>query len=133
LISTTVTDSGAGYTYNSTTIRQARASSGNQINFVSGLSEDGYSAAYYQRLDTNNVASGTLGMGIGLDTTTAFTTGKFFAFAATANFYVFSGMSTGDFSAALGYHFLSANETADANVQTFNNGSTAALSATFRM
>ena len=70
-IGTAVTDSGAGYTYTSGTVRQARASAGNQISFVLGANEDSVFAAYSQRIDVLANATGG-GFGLGFDSTTTY-------------------------------------------------------------
>lgn len=69
-VTATDNDTGVGYSYTSATVRQARASAGNQITFISGLAEDGLGVYYNNGLQTNGVE--TLYTGIGLDTTTAF-------------------------------------------------------------
>lgn len=70
LVLGTSTDTGVGYGYGSATIRQARGSVGNQVTFVSGLTEDGLGVIYNFEDQTNGTL--TLVNGIGLDTLTAF-------------------------------------------------------------
>lgn len=68
-VSTTVMDSTASWTYNSTTWRNANNSATNRVSFVRGLNEDSVTATYST---TSNVAtvSGDILTGIGLDSAT---------------------------------------------------------------
>ena len=69
-VGTSVVDSGATYTYASATIRQARASATNQINFVVGLIEDSIDVT---AINTSPNASGSVAsVGVGLNSITAF-------------------------------------------------------------
>jgi len=69
-VSTMVQDSTAQWDYLTATIRQADASSGNQVSFVHGLAEDSVSAYY---MATAYDGSGAHIVGVGLDSTTSFT------------------------------------------------------------
>ena len=63
---TVVTDSGASYTYTSSTTRQARASSGNQVSYVTGLNEDGIIVNYANRISLTGAANAQGSIRIGL-------------------------------------------------------------------
>jgi hypothetical protein len=133
-VATIVTDSGAGYTYGTVTIRQARASAGNQITFVSGNSEDGVEAFY----TTNNVTSATAGdgvdIGIGLDSTTTFSGTRVRFNPPTSNAATIGLGGSWALIPQTGRHTISANEQATAAVNsTFDNLSDNALSFKFRM
>jgi hypothetical protein len=69
---TDVTDSGAGYTYTTATVRQARASAGNQVSFVQGLQEDSIWASYALRINTTATIGAAGNVGLGLNSTSAF-------------------------------------------------------------
>lgn len=72
-LATNVVDSGTSYTYGTNTVRQARASSGNQVQSVYGLNEDGVMVAYTTvSSQTNSAIAST---GIGLDSTSAYSGG----------------------------------------------------------
>ncbi|WP_038960186.1 hypothetical protein [Bradyrhizobium japonicum] len=64
-------DSGLAYTYSSATVRQARASAGNQVSAVFGLAEDATQISYASRIGlvTNSAAAVS---GIGVDATNVF-------------------------------------------------------------
>lgn len=134
-ISTVVRDSGTGYTYTTATIRQARASSGNQINFVVGLVEDGFSTSMRgQVLTTASVnANGT--WGVGLNSTSSYLDGaSSIVFAPTSAVNLGSGSANANAMPALGFNFLSANESGDgANANTFNGSGNNNIGATFRL
>jgi hypothetical protein len=133
-VSTIVTDSGSGYQYSSATIRQARASAGNQISFVSGLVEDGLSTTMIGQINTTATAGSAGLFGVGFNTTTVFSAGRTFAFAATAAITVFGAAHTASFTPALGLNIISANEAADGTTTvTFDNNNQNNLSATLRM
>jgi hypothetical protein len=69
---TTVTDSGIAYTYNTNTIRQARASVTNQITTVLGLAEDGIILSYTQSVTMSSTSGRTVAWGLGFDSTSAY-------------------------------------------------------------
>ncbi len=127
-----VVDSGASYTYTTATIRQARASAGNQITLVSGLAEDGLSVFYNARVD-NTVGVGSQGrFGAGLDTTSAFSN-YIFCSVYGASVVGVSAVS-GSIAPQIGVHVISANERGDGvNANTFNGDSLNQLSAIVKM
>jgi hypothetical protein len=133
-VSTTVVDSGASYTYTSSTIRQARASASNQISMICGISEDGASAIAMG--DNLTVAAGaaTACTGVGVNSTTTFAFQKMIVAAATAAQTRAAGASGGTFTPALGWNTVSLNENSDGtNANNFDAGSGQSLSCMFRM
>jgi hypothetical protein len=133
-VSTEVVDSGSTYTYTTVTTRQARASAGNQIQFVTGLAEDGISSSYATSVLTAAAAAAIVHWGIGLDSTTAFRSlsGTFQNAPATA--VNFSGDIQSNIPAQIGFHTISANEGSDGvNANTFDSASLNNLSAQLRM
>lgn len=65
-----VQDTTATWTYNSSTVRQARAQANMQVNFLHGLAEDFFKATYTCSWQGDLGVMGTTG--IGIDSTTAF-------------------------------------------------------------
>ncbi len=134
-IQAAVTDNGASYTYTSATVRQARASAGNQISFVNGLAEDGIIALYMSRVSVLNVVNASITFGIGLDATTSY----LYQYAVISNGTVGANLVDGAAAPAniapqLGFHVISANEGSDGtNASTFDGGSLNVLSAILRM
>ncbi|MCK1517272.1 hypothetical protein IVB22_33170 [Bradyrhizobium sp. 190] len=128
--SANVTDNGAAYTYTSSTIRQARASGGNQVSFLSGLAEDGATCSYGQAL--NLAAAGAAALaGCGLDSTTTYS-GRPLALSGALGTVV-AAATTYAVVPQLGFHTISANESSDgANANTFGSGATSTLSVTVR-
>ncbi|WP_051264105.1 hypothetical protein [Rhizobium leucaenae] len=111
----------ASWTYNATTIRQAQGNTLNQLNFVIGVAEEAVNA----NIDTygvSTIAAQNVAIGLGLDTTTAFT-----SFISNQGF---NNTGNGeqirasiDIVPAAGFHFLSWNEKADATgTATFFQG-----------
>lgn len=131
---TVVTDSGATYTYTSSTIRQARASAGNQVGFVLGLQEDAVST--WLTVDSQTVAALTANTrsGMGFDSTTTFGAGTFANVSAFATGQPIAGGTVGSqWSPAIGTHVLSANERSDnTNANTFDFSSLNQLHAIIR-
>lgn len=105
-----VVEATVSWTYTTATIRQANGSTANQLAFVRGLDEDAVTAVVSARFSNTNAGIPTM-VGVGLDTTTAFTgmwpreqsspTGGL----TTVHTAAFSQVSLG-----IGYHFLSWNE-----------------------
>lgn len=128
-IATAVTDSGANYTYSSATIRQARASTGNQATFVLGLQEDSLDLTFSSRVDTVASTSAAGAFGIGLDTTTAYTNGaRCLVLAPTAAISRFAGTIGTKWWPGIGVHTASMIESSDGtNSNTFNVDSTQTL------
>ena len=118
----TVTDSGTTYTYTSATVRQARASAGNQVSFILGLNENPISASYSWRGTTTNANGAFQVWGCGLDVTTTMTTQRIYGYNnATSAVNITSGTHNLNAYAGLGFHFVSANEASDGtNANSYN-------------
>lgn len=121
-----VIDTGADYTYSSSTIRQARASAGNQGSFVLGVAEDSVSASYNAETAGGGSNPHML-FGLGLDSTTAFS-GQPAALYSTVPL----GLSVGGtFNASGGIHTIAALEQSDGvNGNAFNFSSLNELDVT---
>lgn len=129
MFGTEVIDNGGSYTYTSATIRQARASTGNQISFVQGLAEDSVWGAYTQRILTAAVATASGAFGLALNSSTGIDGQSASIFAPTAA--VFAGatsISRSFLSTTLGLNVMFANEGSDGtNANTFNAGGAGTL------
>lgn len=111
-----VIDNGAPYTYASSTIRQARGSSGNRISFVVGAQEDGVSALY--STTTVIAASGAASFGVGFDSVTTYARSPFVAQSTVAN--SLGGPSGGQWRPGIGPHYISALEASMIGTTSFN-------------
>lgn len=128
-------DNGTSYTYTSSTVRQARASTGNQLNFLSGLAEDAISTAYFTSLSTTaNVGSNQF-FGIGIDSITIANAAETTAQnLTTASALVTQTTCSHLASPQLGSHYFSAVEASDnSHANTFDAFSNAGLSMQFLM
>jgi Pectate lyase superfamily protein len=137
MLATRVTDNGTAYTYTTATIRQARGSTTNQINYLAGMAEDCITAAYQTGV-TLVAAVGAFGeIGVGDDSITAFETtpGQVYsnvavAMTGRADTIYQKGMG----EPMLGVHYVAALEVGDGtNANTFNVGTQGELSFTFMM
>lgn len=133
-----VIDSGATYSgVSSGTFRQARASVNNQINFVTGLAEEGISASY-SNVSTLTATSGASVSGaVGFDSTTsaAGSVGQGSATQAAANTtLVVSANVAGNIPAPQpGSHFLAALEASNNGANVLNASTVNTLSAMLKM
>jgi len=131
---TTVIDSGASYTYGSGTVRQARASAGNQITFVLGAQEDGVQFVYQSTSVIVNTAGSATNIGVGFDVTNAFSFASFAVQnAASVSAITGGGNNAGTWNAGIGLHVLAALEQSPAGTNTMNSNSNNALTACLRM
>lgn len=135
-VTTAVTDSGASYTYTGSSVtRQARASAGNQITFLSGNAEDGLIATYNVAGTTNNTTSSDITTGVGLDSTSTFFGQPTQLIAQTTT--AVSGAQSGSWEIPpqLGRHVISANEsnTNGSGTPTFDLSSKNVLYFKFKM
>lgn len=129
-ISASSIDTGASYTYLSATVRQARASAGNQVSVVYGLAEDATQIVYANRIRLAATGAGI--SGIGVDATSSFI-GQGVLIEGVANTGVGSATSYSA-TALLGFHVFSANEGSDGTTaHTFNVAGQNAFSVTARM
>lgn len=133
---TTVTDNGASYTYSIATIRQARASAGNQISFCMGLSEETVSAKQTTVMHTVVNTASIPSIGIGLDSTSAFvsTSGVSAGSTSVAGLILYATLvDSYEGYPGIGLHTFSSNEQGDGtNAVTFDNNSNNRLSAVIR-
>lgn len=124
-------DSGASYTYSSATVRQARASVGNQISVLVGLTVDTIDVIYQSRVDTAAAAGAFGTIGIGEDTTTVYSSTTVYSQTPAAAVHIGSPTATLIKTPLLGFHVYSGNQAGDGtNLSTFNgSGGGAVLSA----
>jgi len=131
----TVIDSGIAYTYTSSTVRQARASAGNQITIVVGLNEESVDVAYNVVGKMVTVNNAGLQAGIGLDSTSAYAAcnGQLFQMTGLTTVALQNSATTAcSVYPGLGQHFFSALENSDGtNANTFDQGSKNSFSAVF--
>lgn len=133
-VTSNVIDGGASYTYTSSTIRQARASSLNQIQFVIGVAEDNIETKYIGQILTSGAANAFGEIGLGFDLTNAFACQPGVTFAPTAVGFSSVMSSICSWSPGVGIHTLYALEKGDGtNANTFDNLSQNTLIATLRM
>lgn len=130
---TKVTDNGTSYTYASATVRQARASAGNQISFVVGQSEDAVRSTIGMSTTSVNTLNAFASYGIGLDNTAAFLDGATFYLSTStaANLTMFSSTSSIT-SPAIGTHILSMNQAADGTTTATYNSAASFINAIIR-
>lgn len=120
-------DTGVNYNYTTNTIRQARASAGNQISFIRGSADSGFVASMGMQILTANATFTGAIAGIGLDSTTTFTTqaGVFFSNGAVNTGKINMNVPL---NTTIGYHTISLNESGDGiNANTLNADSLAWL------
>ena len=106
-------DNGAQYTYTSSTIRQARASSGNQANFVIGVAEDVVQGLAYCHMTLNAVATNISVFGLNLDSTTSDAVSYFAQNPSGSANLDAAPVLVSSFAPQLGYHYVSRNEHSD--------------------
>lgn len=112
-------DATASWTYvTSATIRQVRAQTSNQVAFVVGLAESPLVATYFDLAQTDNASLHAIRIGLGLDSTTAFTATQSGNTVVTT-----SALQNGTVAQllaypAVGYHFLAMLEQGDVAVTT---------------
>lgn len=131
-VSTTVYDNGAPYSYASATVRQARASAGNQVTFVSGLAEDAWIANASSEMQTVASSGAFNTSGIGLDNTAGFTGPRSIIYTPLASVLVGSTAPSLT-QTTLGVHAVYRNEGGNGSANTFNASNGDMLSFLFRM
>lgn len=133
-IPTTVTDSGATYAYTTGTIRQCRASAGNQISFVVGVQEEAANINMSCEGNPLGVLNAACSYGIGLDSTSAFSFGRAIILTPSTNATVGTINQHAPWLTPIGLHFISMNEKGDgSNANIFDSNATNYLSATIRL
>jgi hypothetical protein len=131
IVGTTVTDSGAPYTYTSSAIRQARASAGMEVTFVTGLAEDAWDANGNGEMSLAT-GSGVVSYGIGLDGVNAYASPRATGFNPATSMVV--APNTFYSTTSIGQHVVSLNQAGDnTHANTFDNNSTDSLSFRLRM
>jgi hypothetical protein len=130
-VATTTQDTTPGYSYTSSTIRQAKASTGNQINFIVGQREDSFFASMQNEVNLATANGAFALAGLGVNTTTAFTFGRVIGWnnqGTNGNFVTLP--QSGYFYPSVGLNFVSANEAGDnTHITSFDSGSANFLSA----
>ena len=133
-IGTTVIDSGSSYTYSSATTRQARASAGNQIQFVLGVQEDSPIIINNTSNQVANSIGAQMAVCIGLDTTNACTSTLQNARDTSTTAQPWGLTNQYIAIQPIGLHTASSNEASDgSNTSTFDAQSTNQLSINIRM
>jgi hypothetical protein len=121
-------DTGAGYTYSSSTIRQARASAGNQISVLAGLSVDSITVNYSTRIDTAAATSSFGFIGLGEDSTAALQSQRAFSRTVANAAMINSPYLSLTKAPILGYHTYAGLEGGDGSTScTFDGDSNASL------
>ena len=134
-VTSSVIDTGIAYAYTSATIRQARASTNYQTQFVSGMADSAIEAHYSYRINAI-IGSGNNGqVGVGLDTVSTFTCDPAIVYNPSASTgFVNGGTITCDIQPQIGFHTVSANEQSDGSANNnFNFNSLSTLMLNVRM
>ena len=125
-----ILDNGAGYTYTSNVVRQARGSpGGNQINFVTGVAEDSFFVCLpgTNQLQSAAVAGAYGYAGFGFDLTTSLDANTL-CFAPTAAVSSLMVSASRIYGPVIGSHFVSMNESSDnVHATTFSANSKAEM------
>jgi hypothetical protein len=132
MVATSVTDTGAGYTYSAGTARQARASAGNQIAYVQGSNDEGAVCTYSAAIQALASAGGNIG--VGFNSSTAFYGPRqVFLTAAGGGMYLALSASV-NVPGRAGINTVYAVEQGDGvNANTFNVTATGTLSTMVMM
>lgn len=126
------TDSGAAYTYAVASWREARASTGNQINFVIGVQEEGYPCSYVQAFSNSAISGGgAMAIGIGVNSTTSANHAVNVSEPVANN--IVSGTVTVNYNIGVGVGFVAALENCGTGTCTYDNDLLGILSASMRM
>ena len=135
-VTTNVEDTGASYTYTTGTVRQARASAGNQIQILMGLPEDGVLVSYNGRTSTVSTTNAAAQFAIGPLNNNAgtLTNGCYSQYVGTNAASLGSACTDAyAFQSVIGFNTIYATEAGDGvNANTFNVASRNTLSATLR-
>lgn len=121
-VTTQVIDTGAGYTYSSATIRQARGAVTMQVSLIACDAADVAQVQYQTECLTTAGAGSGCDIGMGFDSTTTFSLPRMRAIAPTAAALTAGQMQASAWLPGLGVHVLSANESSVTGAaNTFNN------------
>ncbi len=132
-VSAQVTDNGAAYNYTTATIRQARASVGNQVKFMIGVVEDAIAASASGAIEPVATAGAFGDVGVGCNSTTTFTGQPAQLATSAANLTIMAGGVTVSCPPSLGVYTVSRNETSDTHANLFDASSLDTLSVRLRM
>lgn len=133
-VATNVIDSGSTYTYTTATVRQARASAGNQVKFIIGVVEGGILASVTAGVQTTANAGAIPQWGVGCNSTSAFTGQPAQATTTNAVVAAFAGTATAFCAPSLGVYTVSSNENGDGtHANTFDNNSLNTLTVQVRL
>jgi hypothetical protein len=116
MLAGTTNDTGASYTYASSTLRQARGGvgTGNQVNFLIGVAEDNISAIWAYGMMTATVLTSVARLTLGLDSITAGWGPNFARVSASnANGTNQYGNGLQIFGPLLGWHYIAELQSAD--------------------
>jgi hypothetical protein len=111
-------DAAASWTYTTATYRQSNANTGNKIEAVIGVSEDGILVQFQQAILAGGLITSSVNTGIGADSITvpsgqqSYVTGTMLAGA----------LATLETVPTIGYHYYAALETSDGSSSTFYAG-----------
>ncbi len=106
-----VIDTTDSYSYATATIRQARATAGNKVEFVTGLAGTKATARVSASVALDSNSARAARVGVGLDTTSAFSSAlNSGAYCPTASATIFPLLAVYSGYPGLGYHYLSWNE-----------------------
>jgi hypothetical protein len=131
-----VTDNGVAYAYGTNTIRQARASAGNQFSLLVGQQEDGITITYNFASIPASAVGAQCANGIGLDSTTTFFGQWWLTNNQVANghgVYASCQYQMGPAELALGWHTIAALERGDSGSTSFDNQTANQLSYRWRL
>lgn len=118
------TDTGAPYTYTSSTPREARASTGNQLTFITGVAEDPISVQVQCQPTLVAAANATAICTPNLDSQITGSNATFLVFTGGAVAAQGQGGTTLTLGPQLGVHFIARNERSDnVNANTFDTNS----------
>ena len=134
---TRVTDSGVAYSYTTATVRQARGSTTNQINYIAGVADDCITAAYQQDATLVAAVAAKVSTGVGDDSITVYETvpAQLYSNVAVATTGELDSLyHKGIGEPMLGQHYVAALEKGDGtNANTFNVSQLGELSFSFMM
>jgi hypothetical protein len=115
-------DTGAQYSYGVATVREARASAGNQINIVIGVAEEGITLSYPNTVISS--AAENMFTGFGLDSITAFSTGCQAQDISLASALTWTMGPVCSLPPMLGGHYVAVLENVSAHTDFFDCNST---------
>lgn len=118
-VRTQVNDSTASWNYSAATVRPANNSTGNRVNFVSGLALEAVEAHYYNQAALAGTSSSFAFFGLALDSTTTMD-----HYLVTQGTIIIAGNAAAIYLPQSGVHFIQAVEIADGSTTTTFSGGT---------